>query len=143
MNIKLILNYLVILIISLIIASCSNHKSNFKMNNIYTQKLNALEVSMVSYMKEAEPNYTQSDVDKCLEILKEYLQKVGDSRSKSEGKEAVKSAVVSLNKLNEKCDYDLIETGEREQIADIIISAAAEKGYTTLQEDITEEWREW
>ncbi|WP_437920031.1 hypothetical protein [Sphingobacterium sp. LRF_L2] len=94
-------------------------------------------------MKTAEPNYTQRDVDQCMGILKEYLQKMAATNAKDEGNEVVQSAVISLNQLNEKCDYELIETSEREQIADIIISAAADKGYTTLEEDITEEWREW
>ncbi|NGM65427.1 hypothetical protein [Sphingobacterium sp. SGR-19] len=113
------------------------------MNTIYVEKLNALEASMISYMKEAEPSYGHDDVNKCVDILKEYLQKISESKSKVEGEEIVESTVISMNRLNEKCDYGLIETGEREQIADIIISAAADKGYTTLEEDITEEWREW
>lgn len=143
MNIKLVSTYPLIIILSLIFASCNTNKSSFKMNNVYVEKLNALEASMISYMKEAEPSYVQDDVNKCVEILKEYLQKISESKSKVEGEEIVKSTVISMNRLNEKCDYGLIETGEREQIADIIISAAADKGYTTLEEDITEEWREW
>ena len=55
----------------------------------------------------------------------------------------VKMTVLRLNKLNEKCDFQLIETGEREQIAEIIISAGNLKGYNSLDDDITEEWREW
>ncbi|WP_167356145.1 hypothetical protein [Chryseobacterium jejuense] len=57
--------------------------------------------------------------------------------------EIVKSTVLKLNNLNEKCDYSLIETNEREQIAEIIILAGYEMGYNASDEDGTEEWREW
>src|SRR5690554_3586242 len=51
--------------------------------------------------------------------------------------------ILQRNELNKKCDFDLIETNEREQIAGIIIGVGNQKGYNTLSEDITEEWREW
>jgi hypothetical protein len=54
----------------------------------------------------------------------------------------VKSTVLKLNALNEKCDLSLIETNEREQITEIIIASHKMK-YNSLNEDITEEWREW
>lgn len=55
----------------------------------------------------------------------------------------VKSTIEKLNILNGKCEGSLIETTEREQICEIIISASAKKGYNTIEEDITEAWREW
>jgi hypothetical protein len=55
----------------------------------------------------------------------------------------VKSTVLKLNALNEKCDLSLIETNEREQITEIIILASHKMKYNSLNEDITEEWREW
>jgi hypothetical protein len=48
-----------------------------------------------------------------------------------------------LNDLNAGCDHNLIETDQREDIAEIIIIAGNDKGYNELTEDITEEWREW
>ena len=55
----------------------------------------------------------------------------------------VEKTVLALNELNEPCDEELIETGQREDIAEIIILAGNLTGYNSLDEDITEEWREW
>lgn len=76
-------------------------------------------------------------------ILLEYIQSIDKTTDKTEGLKIVESTVLRLNELNEKCDFQLIETGEREQIAEIIIAIGNKKGYNSLNEDITEEWREW
>ena len=55
----------------------------------------------------------------------------------------VKKLVLALNKLNEKTDYCLLETEERESIWEIIQNSAVECGLTNPEDDITEEWREW
>lgn len=55
----------------------------------------------------------------------------------------VKKTVLALNALNEKCEYELIETEQREDIAEIIILAGYLKGFNDRDDDITEEWREW
>ena len=55
----------------------------------------------------------------------------------------VEKTVLALNELNEPCDKELIETGQREDIAEIIILAGNLTGYNSLDEDITGEWREW
>lgn len=98
---------------------------------------------MISYMETAGPDYTEQDVDKCVEILNEYIEKMVKTKSKQDGLNIVKSTVLELNKLNKKCGEQLIETGEREQIAEIIILTGHKKGYNSIDEDITEEWREW
>lgn len=102
-----------------------------------------LKKNMEDYMHENDPSYTQDDVDLCIVTLSDYVIKVFATESKDEGMKIVKSTVLKLNDLNEKCDFSLIETNEREQIAEIIISAGHEKGYNAVDEDITEEWREW
>ncbi|WP_300691575.1 hypothetical protein [Chryseobacterium sp.] len=102
-----------------------------------------LKKNMEDYMNENNPSYTQDDVNECVLLISNYVVKVLGSKSKEEAIEIVKSTVLKLNNLNEKCDYSLIETNEREQIAEIIILAGHEKGYNTVDEDITEEWREW
>ena len=56
---------------------------------------------------------------------------------------AVKTAVVKLNKLNDRCDGSLIETDQREQLCELIITAARGAGLSSDKYDITEEWREW
>lgn len=102
-----------------------------------------LKKSMEDYMKEANPSYSQKEVDECISILSEYTTSIYKSQSKKEGMEVVKSTVLKLNALNEKCDLSLIETSEREQIAEIIILASHKMKYNSMDEDITEEWREW
>jgi len=47
--------------------------------------------------------------------------------------ECVEKVVVSLNELNEQYDF-FIETLEREELSEFIVE---------VEEDITEEWREW
>ena len=54
----------------------------------------------------------------------------------------VKETVLALNVLNEKCEYELIETDQREDICKFIITAVNVAGLKT-DEDVTEEWREW
>lgn len=102
-----------------------------------------LQKSMLEYMEAAHPSYTKTDVEQCVKILNEYTIAISNATSKDEGMKIVKNTVESLNKLNEKCDFELIETSEREQIAEIIISESSKKGYNQSDEDITEDWREW
>ena len=77
------------------------------------------------------------------EILLEFI----DALSRAdENKEIimgqVKETVLALNVLNEKCEYELIETDQREDICKFIITAVNVAGLKT-DEDVTEEWREW
>ncbi|MBY0597099.1 hypothetical protein [Bacillus bingmayongensis] len=55
--------------------------------------------------------------------------------------ECVEKVVVSLNELNEQYDF-FIETLEREELYEFIVEVAAIAGLE-VEEDITEEWREW
>ena len=98
---------------------------------------------MIEYMKSARPLHTEKDIKKCESILIDFIQKIDKTNSKEEGLAVVKTAVKKLNELNEKNDFQLIETDEREKIAKIIISMGNKKGYNALDEDITEKWREW
>ena len=105
--------------------------------------LGDLKTSMISYMQTAQPSYTMDDINSCETILKQYLADMLASKNKKAGMKIVKKTILTLNKLNSKTQETLIETGEREQIAEIIILAASRKGYNPVDEDITEEWREW
>lgn len=107
------------------------------------QQIEALKKSMTEYMKTAQPSYTEKDIEQCEKILLGYIQNLDKTTDKTEGLKIVESTVLRLNDLNEKCDFQLIETGEREQIAEIIITTGNKKGYNSLEEDITEQWREW
>jgi glutamyl/glutaminyl-tRNA synthetase len=106
-------------------------------------KIANLQKSMIDYMNTANPSYTEKDVKLCVDILNKYLINMAETNSKEQGMQTVASTVSQLNDLNEDCDAELIETGERERIAEIIILAGSQKGYNTPDEDITEAWREW
>ena len=114
---------------------------------------------MVSYMKygaadgendpEYDPSfkadYTQKNIDQCEAILDGMLADLASPRIQSQAamiRQAVQRAVVKLNKLNEVCEGGLIETGQRENLRELIIAAAKHAGLT-VEGDITEEWREW
>ncbi|MCY0970013.1 hypothetical protein [Chryseobacterium wangxinyae] len=152
MKIKFITSILAFLFI---VHSCDGQKKNDNSseNKIETKKSTAmpkeenkisiLEKSMLEYMENTKPSYTKIDVEECVKILNSYISEISNSKSKDEGMEIVKTTVEKLNKLNEKCDFELIETSEREQIAEIIIIESNKKGYNKPEEDITEEWREW
>jgi hypothetical protein len=105
--------------------------------------LGDLKTSMISYMQTAQPSYTIDDINSCETILKQYLVDMLTSKNKKAGMKIVKKTILTLNKLNSKTQETLIETGEREQIAEIIILASSRKGYNSVDEDITEEWRQW
>ena len=102
-----------------------------------------LKKNMEDYMHENDPAYAQNDIDECILIISDYLDGIFDTTSRENAMEIVKKTVLKLNVLNQKCHYSLIETNEREQIAEIIILAGNEMGYNAIDEDITEEWREW
>lgn len=78
-----------------------------------------------------------------MDLISDYLQAVENANSKDEAMIIVKKTVLALNDLNEKCEYELIATDQREDIAEIIILAGKLKGFNSRDEDITEEWREW
>jgi len=102
-----------------------------------------LKKSMENYMKEANPSYSQKDVNECISLLSNYVINIFKTHSKDDALLIIKTTVLKLNDLNERCDHSLIETNEREQIAEIIILAGHKMKYNSLNEDITEKWREW
>lgn len=152
MKIKFLTSILALLFVAY---SCDGQKKNVSSseNKIETKKsttmskeenkISILEKSMLEYMENSNPSHTKIDIEECVKILNNYISEISNSKSKDEGMEIVKITVEKLNKLNEKCDFELIETSEREQIAEIIILKSSKKGYNKPEEDITEEWREW
>lgn len=89
-------------------------------------------------------DFTKKDIAKCEALLIKYLTALHTIEpSDKEIMKQVKAVVLALNKLNEKTDYGLIETEEREAIWEIIQNSAVDCGLTAPADDITEEWREW
>ena len=146
----------ILYIMLLIFVSCGgNNNSNFEKNrNEQTQKItnkvktiNELKIdlrkSMIDYIKTGDANYNEKDVRKCISIIDKFLIDIKNSKSKEDGLLIVKNTVLQLNNINKKTNFSLIETMERENIAEIINLAGYEKGYNAKDEDITEQWREW
>ena len=112
----------------------------------YKSMLNETIDGMLEYMTELEEcAYTEKDVAKCASILMQYLDALAamDAPTDKEILKCVKKCVVALNKLSEKTDYEMIESVERDNICEIIQTAAEECGLRDASEDVTEEWREW
>jgi len=91
------------------------------------------------YNPEFDAGYTQKHVDRCSEIIDDFLASLEKTPEKAHQNEyimdAVKKTILNLNELNEECDGNLILTGQREDLCKLIDLAASH--------DITYEWREW
>ncbi len=107
--------------------------------------------SMIDYMKacleeyeEEELRYSQEDIDKCGELLDQFIDDlISSNKEEKLIQESVKNVILKLNKLNQKCEGELIETDQREYLCDFIEAAATCAGLPESDIDITEEWREW
>jgi hypothetical protein len=127
------------------------------MNVLLAQKQQIIE-EMVSYMKygdaddetdeaydpEFEPGYTQAHINECDSILTDFLGSVNahfgaDTLVLINN---VKTVVLALNQLNEKCEQAIIETMERDDICALIDKALKQAGLN-LNYDVTEQWREF
>ncbi|MEO1129228.1 MAG: hypothetical protein AAFX05_05890 [Planctomycetota bacterium] len=111
-------------------------------------KVEALRAGMLeyreSYLQDGEPEpYSIQQVDACARTLLDYIEAIRHAVDRSEALRHVQKSVLTLNDLNERCDHSLIETMQREDIANIIISAGEIRGFYAEDEDVTGEWREW
>ena len=102
---------------------------------------------MIDYMEECgeDCEFDKKDVQECERILHEYLDALSALHTPADKDimKCVKKSVLALNKLNEKTDFALLETEERENIWELIQNSAVECGLQEVADDITEEWREW
>ena len=114
---------------------------------IYKNQLQETVIApMTEFMNEYDDySFTQKHVAKCEALILEYLSALEKitAPTNAEIMKHVKKLVLSLNKLNEKTDYCLLETEEREAIWEIIQTSAVACGLVDPEDDITEEWREW
>lgn len=92
-----------------------------------------------------EPPYKKADVDEFESIIDNFITTVASSREKSNFqwvKNEVKDLVITLNSFNCRYNQQMIETGQREGICDLIDLVIKEAGHSVKQ-DITLEWRDW
>lgn len=89
---------------------------------------------------------TMEDVDKCSAILEKYIDDLV-TISKDPNDEAIMKAVEStvkkLNKLNERCECELIESTISDDICEFIHNAAVEAGLAEIPENVCDDWREF
>jgi hypothetical protein len=121
----------------------SESKMNLKENAEIKKTIESLNTGMIEYIEPGETEYSEKDVEKCMKLIDSFLTDLSESDNKESGMEIIEKTVLKLNELNAKCEYELIETNQREQLAEIIILAGHLKGYNERDEDVTEEWREW
>jgi hypothetical protein len=102
---------------------------------------------MLAYLEEcgADCMFKKQDVQACERILLRYLDSLEKLSAPSDQAilACVEKAVLDLNKLNEKTDYALLETEERENICEWMQTAAVACGLSDDVDDVTGEWREW
>ena len=102
---------------------------------------------LIEYMEigSKDCEFRKTDVRKCEKILTKYLDTLAvlSPPSDKEIMKCVRMTVLALNKLNEKTDYAMLETEERDNICELIQTSAIECGLQDPTDDITEQWREW
>lgn len=101
-----------------------------------------LREGMIDFISE-DTAYSEEDVKQVMRILDNYLEEQNNTQSKEESLSLVKTTVEALNDLNEKAEFELIETEQREDICEIIIRAGYLRGFNDEDDDVTGEWRDW
>jgi hypothetical protein len=113
------------------------------LKNTEIKKLyDSLEDSMMDYLS-STTSYTKKDVKKSMKIIDFYLREIECATIREEGLFAVEKTVKMLNLLNKDCYHELIETYQRDCIAQLMNLTAVEKGFNDKNEDLTEKWRKW
>ncbi|MBQ7378798.1 MAG: hypothetical protein IJW70_03845 [Clostridia bacterium] len=116
------------------------------MEDYKKQLQNSVIAPMTEYMQDcADCGFTKKDVEELEFLVMRYLDSLEGLKEPSDQKilEQVKVLVLALNDLNEKTEYSMIETVEREAICELIQSSAVAYGLRNSDDDVTEEWREW
>lgn len=117
-----------------------------KMNSNIEETKKRLLYWMIDFiLDDDDPSYTKEDVAECDSIITNFISEVDNSSKKSDYSwvvSKVKTLVLLLNAFNEKHDYTIIETDQREDICALIALVIENAGHK-INHDITEEWREW
>lgn len=98
-----------------------------------------------------ETDFSEKHIAKCAELMRGYaetLTKLTEPHGAARDKKimaAVKKLILALNKLNEKTDYAMLETDERENICVLVQDFAIACGLTDIPEDddVTGQWRDF
>ena len=110
------------------------------MNDIATQQIGELRDDLVDFLPHC--SYTMQTVTDCIGCLRTYITCLQSANDATDAMKCVERVVLKLNDLNEKADFTLIETGQRESLWEIIQTVYEER-FVANTNDITEEFREW
>ena len=86
------------------------------------------------------------DVEKCGVILEKYIDELVDISADPHDEQimkAVEKTVKKLNKLNEACECELLDSTISDDICEFIHNAAVEAGLSDIPENVCDEWREF
>ncbi|MBQ1848229.1 MAG: hypothetical protein II135_09505 [Clostridia bacterium] len=89
---------------------------------------------------------TRDDVEKCGVILEKYIDELVDISADPHDEQimkAVEKTVKKLNKLNEACECELLDSTISDDICEFIHNAAVEAGLSDIPENVCDEWREF
>ncbi|WP_053980025.1 hypothetical protein [Marinagarivorans algicola] len=96
-------------------------------------------------LDDEEPAYRKKDVDECDQLLTDFIHCVDTDENKKDFTwvaSQVEALVKNLNELNEKLEYQLIETDQREDLCALVALVMQHAGHD-YEGDITEIWRKW
>jgi len=114
------------------------------MSKSKVMEIESIVENMISFQSMANEydDTMKTHIDFFSKLAYQFSEYAMKSKSKEDYLCLVKDFVIELNKLNEKADFTLIETDEREQIYLFIENVSKKLGYI-FDYDITEEEREW
>ena len=99
---------------------------------------------------EGMEQYTPENCGKAQQIfdtLIAQLVEIGENAKKKDKEKLFEIAIIGLNTLNDETEGSLIETGEREDLCELIDNISISAGLNPEDyadgEGISDEWREW
>ena len=91
-----------------------------------------------------ECGYNKKSISKFSKISHRYIKRVQKCNNENEFTKTSIDYIKKLNNLNKKCEYELIETDQRELIVSLIFDIANVQNINiSIEEDFTLEYREW
>ena len=89
---------------------------------------------------------TRDDIEKCGIVLEKYIDELVEIAKDPKDElilKAVEKAVKKLNKLNEACECELLDSTISDDICDFIHNAALEAGLEDVPDNVCDEWRDF